>query len=552
MATFEVQMDGEADYLMVVRFTSSGRTVTMDLGWRRPGSNGYTSQDGSADYILTIDGTTYTGTYRFYAGAGGAIATQWIRSVSKTVSQKRTMAFRARFSTATSAAGTADWSSSVLLVPNAPSVASPYGADTPTSDSMRFRCSGQGGGSVEAGVDYWEFRYAKNSAFTSDVSSWIRSGGTSTVEGLSRDTLYYFQARGVNDFGDGDLSATDSARTLHTRPDAPPAPVVTPDSTTVAYTAGNPGYVGAGVTSREVQVSADATFATVLQTKTAAADTFTGLSRAKTYYIRQRVQNAVGWSDYGATTTVGTTYDPPSAPTGYAAYDIASTSARVNGGSVADNGGRAPSNQRVQYNTTASDVGALLVTSGYWNGADLTGLTEDTTYYFRVAAYNSGTGGGWGAYGDWKSFKTRVDVPHAPTGVAVSAITDFTALVSWALPADLNGSELQSIKLRISTSPSLAANQENYTLGPTVTNQAVSGLLKNTKYYAQVWSTSNKGLGSASPIISFTTTGTGTGPQPVWMKISGVWRQVLPWIKVAGVWRPATPWMKINGTWRSN
>ena len=85
-----------------------------------------------------------------------------------------------------------------------------------------------------------------------------------------------------------------------------------------------------------------------------------------------------------------------------------------------------------------------------------------------------------------------------------------------------------------------------------MTNQAVSGLLKNTKYYAQVWGTSNKGLGSASPIVSFTTTGTGTGPQPFWMKISGVWRQVLPWIKVAGVWRPATPWMKINGTWRSN
>ena len=127
------------------------------------------------------------------------------------------------------------------------------------------------------------------------------------------------------------------------------------------------------------------------------------------------------------------------------------------------------------------------------------------------------------------------------------------ANLRWALPSALNGAILQSIQLRVGSNPSLGTDQQNFSLAPNVTNQALGGLKPNTTYYAQVWSQSNNGLGSASPIISFTTTGGSGGVKPEWIKVNGVWKKVTQvWIKVNGVWKPVTTsWQKRGGVWRA-
>jgi hypothetical protein len=36
----------------------------------------------------------------------------------------------------------------------------------------------------------------------------------------------------------------------------------------------------------------------------------------------------------------------------------------------------------------------------------------------------------------------------------------------------------------------------------------------------------------------------------LWIKVSGVWKEVTPYIKVSGVWKTASPKIKVSGTWR--
>jgi len=38
--------------------------------------------------------------------------------------------------------------------------------------------------------------------------------------------------------------------------------------------------------------------------------------------------------------------------------------------------------------------------------------------------------------------------------------------------------------------------------------------------------------------------------QKIWLKISGVWKQVSLYLKLSGVWKAVTPYIKIGGVWK--
>ena len=78
----------------------------------------------------------------------------------------------------------------------------------------------------------------------------------------------------------------------------------------------------------------------------------------------------------------------------------------------------------------------------------------------------------------------------------------------------------------------------------------MDGLQPGTKYYVQVWSNSNNGLGSYSPVTSFTTTGTAPSASSMWVRVGGVWRQGTLHLRVGGVWKAVTPWVRVSGSWR--
>lgn len=45
-----------------------------------------------------------------------------------------------------------------------------------------------------------------------------------------------------------------------------------------------------------------------------------------------------------------------------------------------------------------------------------------------------------------------------------------------------------------------------------------------------------------------------SGPPPtnsiVWIKVAGVWKQIIVWFNVSGVWKQTTPFIKITGIWK--
>ena len=432
-------------------------------------------------------------------------------------------------------------------VPPAPTF---LGLDQVTNTSMQARFSGNGDGG--SGIIRWDLQYATASNFSGAVT--VSSGGTSTITGLSPNTTYYFRARGVNAIGAGAWSSVASAKT-HDVPGGVTNDVIEAsldhDSCQIAL--GDPPTNGSAVTGFSLQLSTSSSFASILQsasgTTLPATRTWSGLSRLTTYYHRSRVKNAYGWGPYTSVsfTTAG---QVPSAPSDYTASDVASTTAYVTLPAVADNGGLTLTGWQYALNTVASDTGATTsAVSPEYIAPFLQGLTPGTTYFFKMLVHNSL---GASDYGPWVSFTTRADVPTPPTSVAVSAITETTAAVSWAAPADLLGSTLWGYSVRLAQNTAFSRGLLEYTSDGESFSQGLTGLLPGTNYHIQVNAISANGPGSRSPIVSFKTLGTAPVPQAVWLRVAGAWKGGTMWMRVSGVWKQVTLWQRINGTWRKN
>lgn len=418
---------------------------------------------------------------------------------------------------------------------------------TRTSFTLNF--VNQGTGNLP--ISYWESVIAEDANFTVGVRYMTHAfSGQHTYIDLDPRKRYWGAARGFNALGGGPYSATLTCDT-YDYADTPPAPVVFASTqTTVTVTVNNPVYIGPGPTTRTVElwtIGGTVPFKTV--TEPVQNFQFTGLTRGTTYRMRQKIDNAVGnkadpWS---AWTEFMTPVSAPTAPTGYLPFDVASTSAYSTLGTIADNGGQAPSNVRVQFNQTATDVGATTVEIGAWGSPLISRLAAGNEYYYRLAAANSA---GWSPWGPWVPLQTKINVPNEPTGLSVTSLTNTSALLNWVLPNDLHGSSLVSVRAKIGTNKVFSAGVQDFSLSPDTINQALGNLIPGQTYHAVVWTTSSNGIGSSSNIFSFTTLGGSGAAKRFWMRISGVWRRGTMWIRVGGVWKIATPWMRISGVWK--
>ena len=428
-------------------------------------------------------------------------------------------------------------------VPAAPVISS-LDQVTNTSVRVQFYSTGDGGSSVSR----WELQYAKTSNFSDAVT--ITSWGSSNITGLAPNTVYHFRVRGVNGIGAGPWSSTAITQTN----DVPGG--VSHTLGTVTHNSGHINIVagttnGSAITNYELQLSKSSSFASIFKsfsgTGAPTSATWTGLSRVTTYYHRTRVKNAYGWGAWTSVsfTTIG---QVPSAPSAYAASDVASTTAYFTLPTVADNGGLELIGWQYVLSTVASDAGIVTsADSSEYIAPFLQDLAPGTTYYFKMLVRNSL---GDSAYGPWVSFTTRADVPTPPTGVVVSAIAETTATVSWAAPTDLLGSSLWGYTLRFAQNKAFSRGLLEYTSDDAAFTQALTGLLPGTNYHIQVNAISSNGPGSRSPIVSFKTLGTAPVQAATWLRVAGAWKGGTMWMRVAGVWKQVTLWQQINGTWR--
>lgn len=213
----------------------------------------------------------------------------------------------------------------------------------------------------------------------------------------------------------------------------PPSPVagtpsnITSSSMRYQFTAGSTG--GSGFLEHQTQRATNTAFTSGLQTVSSNGTyDFTGLAAVTTYYFRSRSRNAVGWGSWSVTSSAKTLANIPSTPATPTASSVTPTSMKLSW-SIPANGGSAINQMKLRRSNTANfasfvdyDLGAAVTSH------TPTGLSPNTTYYWRVYARNAI---GYSAASGTRTQATTPALPVAPSALAVTRVSDTSQTVAW-------------------------------------------------------------------------------------------------------------------------
>jgi hypothetical protein len=253
------------------------------------------------------------------------------------------------------------------------------------------------------------------------------------------------------------------------------------DSTTVTFEYGLDTNYGSTVTAAQSPVTGT--------NNTAVSKVLTGLTSNTTYHYRVKAQNSFG-TTYGADRTFFTVSAQPTATT-QAATNIGTTTATLNGLVNANNISTTVTFQfgpDTNYGRTAAAAQSPVTGSGDTPvSADITNLTPNTLYHFRVLAENSsGT-----AYGADLTFFIGTAAPTVTT-VPVTKVTFNTAKSGGnvthegAAPVTARG-----VCWSTSPNPTIADNFTVNDYGPGPFNSTMTQLTPNTTYYVRAYATNS-------------------------------------------------------------
>ena len=351
-----------------------------------------------------------------------------------------------------------------------------------------------------------------------------------TVTNLTNGTAYYFKVAATNGVGTSEFSPVSSATTPVTTASAMAAPsgasfngqVVV---SWVAPTGSATG--GSGVTGYSVQVSTDAStgFAaaagcTSSLTSTVNTCTATGLANGTPHYFKVAAINVVGTGAFSPASTAITPDTPPAAisvPT-----SIAGDSQVTLSWVAPTNAGSAITGYRVQVSTSASGTysNAAGCTAGLTSTATTcvaTGLSNGTTYSFKVAAINAS---GTGSASPPSTGIVPYSVPIAASAPTGSSGNSQVAL-AWTAPS-ANGSAITGYEVQVSTSstgPFANAAGCATAATSTATSCTATGLANGTAYYFTIAAINAAGTASASTasasVVPNTTADTASAPTGV-------------------------------------
>lgn len=223
------------------------------------------------------------------------------------------------------------------------------------------------------------------------------------------------------------------------------------------------------------------------QTATPVSATLSGLSPSTTYYYQLSVlSNGQTYSGSTRSFSTGAAPPPPQTPiaaTG-AAAGVTTRSAALAG--TLNPGGPNPVAYRFSYGTSPGSLTASTISSSGLAGTTsvpvsslLSGLTPNTTYYYRLDAEL----GGQLYSGAVQSFTTRPTAPGASTG-GVSSVTSSAATVSGVVwPGGVATSYFVEFGTSTAYGHSTSAMQAGAANGGVPVTVTISGLAASTHYH---------------------------------------------------------------------
>jgi len=331
-------------------------------------------------------------------------------------------------------------------------------------------------------VDYVvEYSTSAGGPFTT-FDDGVSTGLGASVTGLTNGTTYWFRVSAVNAVATGPHSATMAEGVMASDvPGAPSVGAVTPLDGGLRVEV-VPGPTDSPVTGWEFRLD-DGDW------QSAASDgtelTLGGLRNGISYGFRVRARNVVGASDPSEPAT-GTPRAVPGAPSGLAAIASAG-SVSLSWNPPASDNGSAVTDYVVQRATSGAgpwstvDDGAGTTTT-----AGVTGLTNGTTYLFRVAAVNAAGTGSPSSTAE----ATPFTVPDAPS-ISSLAPADGALVVDLDVTGD-GGSPVARYEYRLDGTGawiSTGAATEPFT---------ISGLANGTAYGVEVRAVNTAGTSPAS------------------------------------------------------
>ncbi len=324
---------------------------------------------------------------------------------------------------------------------------------------------------------------------------------SATVSGLNSSTKYYYRVRAYNSTSTSGNSGTIQAITSPYSLPVPTAQAATFVTTSSFFANWANVILASGYL---IDISTSSTFDTYipggqdLNVGNNLTTLISGLSPNTTYFYRVRAYDGTGTSANSSTISLTTSSGGLNTPAANPATNITGISFSANWGSVSGATG-----YRLDVSTTPAFssfvVGFQNLDVGNVFAKSVTGLIANTTYYYRVRAYNASSTSGNSATITVKTLASSVPAPTATAATDIST-NHFTA--NWISVGGALGYQLD-----VSTNgafTTFVSGFHNADEG-NITSVLVGGLTANKTYFYRVRAYDLNGSGPYSGTISLTT-----------------------------------------------